>query len=210
MATNNAINGSVPLGVNNGGTGQTTLAANATLTGTGTAALTVNAVGTNGQFMIASTGSTPVFAFVATAAGSFIGVTGANSFDLDVRNYADTTWTPSLKFGGASVGMTYTTQSGKYVRIGQQVFFTGVMVLSAKGSSTGGATITGVPTNANSSCPVNVRFSNLTFTGQVFARIVTSSLDLTAATSGGLATALTDTAFGNTTAFYISGCYTTA
>lgn len=54
-------------------------------------------------------------------------------------------WTPALKFGGNSVGMTYTTQQGRYLKIGKQVTVWGWFQLSAKGSSTGIATITGLP-----------------------------------------------------------------
>lgn len=55
------------------------------------------------------------------------------------------TWTPALKFGGASVGMTYAAQAGHYTRQGNAVTAWGRIVLSAKGSSTGSASVTGLP-----------------------------------------------------------------
>jgi hypothetical protein len=54
-------------------------------------------------------------------------------------------WTPALKFGGASVGMTYSTQNGRYAKRGNYVRVTGSIALSAKGSSVGNATVAGIP-----------------------------------------------------------------
>lgn len=54
-------------------------------------------------------------------------------------------WTPVLTLGGATTGITYTTQSGKYHREGDLVTVWCDMVLSSKGSATGSAAITGLP-----------------------------------------------------------------
>ena len=51
-------------------------------------------------------------------------------------------WTPVVAFGGASVGITYTSRTGDFTRIGNMVFFVINIVLSSKGSSTGAFTIT--------------------------------------------------------------------
>lgn len=60
--------------------------------------------------------------------------------------YEEGTWTPALSFGGNAVGMTYAaTPIGRYTRIGRTVFATGSLTLTAKGSSTGAATIAGLP-----------------------------------------------------------------
>lgn len=56
-----------------------------------------------------------------------------------------TTWTPALKFGGAAVGMTYSLQSGTYTQDGGLFVGAFHFILSSKGSSTGSATITGLP-----------------------------------------------------------------
>lgn len=58
--------------------------------------------------------------------------------------YANTTFTPALKFN-ATTGITYTTQTGLYTRVGNVVFIGVNIVLSSKGSSTGFAGITGLP-----------------------------------------------------------------
>ena len=65
-------------------------------------------------------------------------VPSADAHTLD--DYEEGSWTPALLFGGAAVGMTYTTQVGSYVKVGRLVTATCRMDLSAKGSSTGSAT----------------------------------------------------------------------
>lgn len=70
-------------------------------------------------------------------------VPSANVNALD--EYKEGTWTPVLTFGGAAVGMTYAVQTGRYTRIGRLVVLECSISLSAKGSSVGGATITGIP-----------------------------------------------------------------
>ena len=87
--------------------------------------------------------------YVRLAAGTggiqFGGDTAAaNALD----DYEEGTWTPDLQFGGAKVGMTYTTQSGTYTKIGKLVYVIGLIALSNKGSSTGNATVAGLPFNA--------------------------------------------------------------
>ena len=55
------------------------------------------------------------------------------------------TFTPSISFGNAAVGMTYSTQTGDYKKIGNLVVAAGRVTLSAKGSSVGIARIEGLP-----------------------------------------------------------------
>lgn len=95
--------------------------------------------------------------FPATQSAS----TDANTLD----DYEEGSWTPGLAFGGASVGITYSSQVGRYVKVGRSVFVCGSWILTNKGSSTGNAAITGLPftTNANaSSCMFMNRTGNLT------------------------------------------------
>jgi hypothetical protein len=56
-----------------------------------------------------------------------------------------TAWTPALQFGGAAVGMTYTTQTGSWQLVNKTLIYNFQIALSAVGSSTGAATITGLP-----------------------------------------------------------------
>jgi hypothetical protein len=104
----------------------------------------------------------------ASGAGITFPATQSASSDLNtLDDYERGTWTPSLKFGGNSVGMTYTTQQGYYVKIGSFVMTTCLITLSAKGSSTGSATITGLPFSipyygsGNAAQIVNISFTGM-------------------------------------------------
>jgi hypothetical protein len=55
------------------------------------------------------------------------------------------TWIPALKFGGAAVGITYSTQAGAYSVFGDVVIANFRITLTNKGSSVGTASITGLP-----------------------------------------------------------------
>ena len=79
--------------------------------------------------------------------GVFLGSSN-NSNLLD--DYEEGTWTPVLQFGGGTTGIAYGTQDGVYTKIGRTVHFSFRIILTSKGSSTGQATITGLPfTSAN-------------------------------------------------------------
>jgi hypothetical protein len=75
-------------------------------------------------------------AFPATQVPS----TDANTLD----DYEEGTWTPELRFGGATTGITYTTQIGYYVKVGRLVLASLQITLSSKGSATGAASIAGL------------------------------------------------------------------
>lgn len=119
-------------------------------------------------------------------------------------------WTPTLTFGGGSTGLTYTTQLGTYSRIGSLVFVACTIILSAKGSSVGNATITGLPvTPAADYIPVAMRSSALTYANQINATFSNSqnAIILFNQVSAGAQTQITDTAFADTTALRFTGCY---
>lgn len=136
----------------------------------------------------------------------------ADSHTLD--DYEEGTWTPSLNFGGGATGMTYaSTPVGRYTKIGRTVFVTGSFALSAKGSSTGAATIAGLPfTSANDGIAVaaSVGFaSGLSMvTGAVIATIAANASRLTVYQSAsGAAGALTNSHFGNSAQMIFSATY---
>lgn len=117
-------------------------------------------------------------------------------------------FTPVLAFGGASVGITYASRTGVYTRVGNVVTFTIDLQLSNKGSSTGAATITGLPFAASANTIFAISASSLTFSGMVNARAPGNaiiSIDQWATT--GARTTLSDTAFVNGTFVQISGSY---
>ena len=121
-----------------------------------------------------------------------------------------TSWTPSLKFGGASVGMTYSAQAGTYVRIGKlvQCYFT--ITLTAKGSSTGAATMTGLPITAANFPLGMIDYASGTApgVGTPFVSVNGATLDLLQY-SGGSRLALTDTNFVGTDTIRGSIVFTT-
>lgn len=55
------------------------------------------------------------------------------------------TFTPSLTFGGAAVGMAYGTRTGTWQKRGKNITISGRIALTAKGSSTGVAVLSGWP-----------------------------------------------------------------
>lgn len=117
--------------------------------------------------------------------------------------YQEGTWTPVLRFGGATTGITYTTQTGYYTRIGNRVFIHCLIVLSSKGSATGNADISGLPFTVGNSSPYPARWLTMV-TSFIGMFIIPSAGGTTAAiraltaasTDGGVA--ITDTAFNNT------------
>tara|TARA_R100000278_G_scaffold30853_1_gene28507 strand:- start:1615 stop:3057 length:1443 start_codon:yes stop_codon:yes gene_type:complete len=66
----------------------------------------------------------------------------ANQLD----DYEEGVFTPSLEFGGATTGITYSSmRGGSYVKIGRQVTVNFGFTLTSKGSASGDATIAGLP-----------------------------------------------------------------
>ena len=137
---------------------------------------------------------------------------GSNFLDT----YEEGTFTPALEFGGASTGITYTTQLGVYERIGGRVFFSAYILLSNKGSSTGVAKIIGLPFSSASGngnlSPVVYRTTNLTFTGQISGHIETGSpsMNIQDIVSGGATVNIDNNDFVNTTEILVSGHYRAA
>jgi hypothetical protein len=100
----------------------------------------------------------------------------ANALD----DYEEGTFTPGLTFGGGSTGMTFFDRAGVYTKIGRQVSCTIYLALTAKGSSTGEAILTGLPfTNGNynrgSQSPASIRFDQITYTGTLQPYLANSS-----------------------------------
>lgn len=108
--------------------------------------LVVLAKDTNSSRYLSNTGGSNNPAWAQVDLGN--GVTGTlpvGNGGTGVTSLSASNWTPALTFGGGSTGLTYSSQVGKYVRIGQLVVLTGLIVLTAKGSSAGAAVISGLP-----------------------------------------------------------------
>jgi hypothetical protein len=126
------------------------------------------------------------------------------------------TFTPGIAFGGGVVGITYTTQSAAYVKQGGWVWFSGRVTLSAKGSSTGSATLTGLPftvrNNADSNSIISIQIRNTTYTGQAMGltNLNATTIALQQVVEAGTASNLADTNFTNTSDIFFSGFYQVA
>ena len=70
---------------------------------------------------------------------------GASFSSQLLDHYEEGSWTPVLSFGGGTTGITYSARDGSYTRIGRQVTVHFMIEMTSKGSSTGTATITGLP-----------------------------------------------------------------
>lgn len=134
-------------------------------------------------------------------------VASADANTLD--DYEEGTFTPALKFGGASTGMTYGIQTGAYTKVGRKVSWTIRLQLSAKGSSTGTATITDWPFNSAYGAAMSVGYYNgldagITSPPHGFHSGGTLFLYKSAAASGA---AMADTDFAATSDVILDGVY---
>ena len=130
-----------------------------------------------------------------------------------LNDYEVGTFTPVLAFGGGSTGIVYTNRSGNYTKVGNVVTVSIGIYLSSKGSSTGNATITGLPfTSLNAAFIASsglivgsINFLATTFPlyGVVGGAVTSISLQSSATGS----TNLTDTNFSNFMYFSISLTY---
>lgn len=127
----------------------------------------------------------------------------------EFASYASGSWTPTLAFGGGNTGMTYSVQLGNYIKIGELVYFDVAITLTAKGSSTGTATITGLPYTSLRDvvvwCPTFVAGSSLGDSIRGFIDNDTTTITLIHVTGATGSTGLTDAHFGNSTALTLVG-----
>ena len=127
-------------------------------------------------------------------------------------DYEEGTWTPSITFGGGNVGATYSSQVGRYTRIGNRLFFDARVTFSATGSSTGTAQLIGVPFgingSSNSGFYINY-YGNMLALGSIpFARVNPAASGFNISSGGATgSTDLTDVNFTNTTDFRCAGFY---
>jgi hypothetical protein len=133
----------------------------------------------------------------------------ANALD----DYEEGTWTMGVKFGGASAGVTADLSGGTYTKIGRQVTVNGFLRLTNKGSSTGGAILTGLPftianNNANFSA-ASLRLNNITFANQFqgVGNTNTTTIVLQEITEAGVLDDLTNADFANNSQIMLSLTY---
>jgi len=130
----------------------------------------------------------------------------ANTLD----DYEEGTWTPQLHFGGASVGMTYNIQSGRYTKIGRFVHASCQIALASKGSSTGNALVVGLPFAAGSAVAATRFIQNVAAAGTIdgFLAASNTGIQLFVLPSDGNSMPLTNAGFANNALVYLQITYT--
>lgn len=163
---------------------------------------------------------------VSTTTQTFAGIKTFNDgIKLDdaagqttLNSYVENTWTPELRFGGATTGITYSaSRYGHYTRIGNRCFFNCYFALTSKGSATGSVRVYGLPftsqnlANGGLSC-VSLWLAGVSGAGVIHAYVEQNSsyvnftiISVTA--NAQAAAALTDTSFSNSGEVMISGHY---
>lgn len=122
--------------------------------------------------------------------------------------YDEGAWTPVLTFGGGSTGIAYASQLGYFVRFGPLVFWQAIVILSAKGSSTGAAVIGGLPVAALVNVPAELVVDGMTgLHGRVCALVVGGQTYINLYDSTTTLHYLDNTDFTNTSSFWMSGHY---
>jgi len=189
------------------------------LTGDGQITADNFTVATNGNTSVGGTlgvtGATTNTGLITASAGVAIGGTGAvNTLD----DYEEGTFTPTVTFGGASVGVTYSTYGGgrrigQYTKIGNLVEYFIHMEMTSKGSSTGGLNITGLPFTVVGSqhyIPGSVfiqAFNLLTDGAPVFRATTGSTVMDCYAITGGTYSQISANNCTNTSGWQINGKY---
>jgi hypothetical protein len=133
----------------------------------------------------------------------------ANALD----DYEEGTWTMGIAFGGASVGVTTSANTGTYTKIGRQVTVNGVLTLTNKGSSSGDAVITGLPftiaAGPSHYSTVALNLFNVTFTNQFYGygQVFSNTIFLEEVTILGAGSKLTNADFANNSEVMVSLTY---
>jgi hypothetical protein len=140
-------------------------------------------------------------------------VPSADANTLD--DYEEGTWTPTISFGGASVGVTYAAgRAGQYTKIGRQVTVTAYILLTSKGSSTGAARISGLPFTITNESGYYAAGSlgalvDITYGGQIqtYAEIGSTSYVLNDYSEAGVQGNTTDADFSNVSQIIFTATY---
>jgi hypothetical protein len=141
----------------------------------------------------------------------FSATPGTGTSEL-LNDYEEGTFTPVLKFSGATTGITYSTQTGKYTKVGRLVTAYLQIALSSKGSASGSAEIYGLPVALPTSglgVPVSVWAFQLSSLDSFnfHAEGTTDRIAFQQISTLGAVTYLNDTNFTNSTVIEISITY---
>jgi len=128
-----------------------------------------------------------------------------------VYGYEEGTFTPALEFSGSAVGLTYSSRSASYTKIGNRILAEININLTSKGSSTGSAKITGLPFALNGP-PFSIANVWVFAMGSGISSPAgwlepsTSLINLTNLSAGGIA-AIADTDFTDTSQLFLTISY---
>jgi hypothetical protein len=153
----------------------------------------------------------------ATPAASGAGVTfpptqSASSDANTLDDYEEGTWTPTVEVGGSSVGITYSAQSGQYVKIGKNVLLNLYIALANKGAGSGAVGISGLPFPVASGIDVFIPMpprSGIN-TGGLPVALYLNGLLYKCNLTGGSNSTVNETEIGNTTEFNFNFWYQTS
>ncbi len=125
------------------------------------------------------------------------------------------TFTPTITFGGASVGVAYdaTKTEGRYTLVSDEVSITLRLTLTSKGSSTGTVNIASLPFTSNNThsniSPCSIYFADISFANQMSSQVPrnTSTVLLVETLEAGTTSVMDDTNFSDTSDINISVKY---
>ena len=148
---------------------------------------------------------------VADGFGIDFSLTSGTGTSELLDDYEEGTFTPQLLFGGASVGMTGSFV-GRYTKVGRVVYYTAVIYLSAKGSSTGNTTISGFPfASSSSSTFYEGKMDTDNVTGMAYQFIATMPTNATTlnvyVNVNGTQNNVGDGSYADNSRLYITGFY---
>jgi len=89
---------------------------------------------------------------------SAVGGSSSGSASALLDDYEEGTFTPVITFGGGDAGQSYSVQAGFYTKIGRVVYITARLHMTARGSSSGGTKIQGLPFDCSNTSNLNYSF----------------------------------------------------
>ena len=143
--------------------------------------------------------------------GAYLGGTGAAN---KLEDYEEGTFTPTVTFGGNSAGQVYGVRTGLYTKIGQTVTVQLYFTLTAKGTSTGNAKITGMPFACKGGYAYSagsLHLNAVSFTGfpQAYNTVSSTKVTLGETTDAGVFSPLNNTNFANYSGVIFTATYQT-
>lgn len=169
--------------------------------------------GATNNYAIYSAGGTACFSGLLDLSPSSAGqikfpaTQNASSDANTLDDYEEGTFTPILKFGSATTGITYSVQSGYYIKIGAFVMIHLYILLTSKGSATGDADITGLPFAAINFVPVSTYMTGVSCNDNPNHVINSTTMHLREVTNAGVISSLTDADFANSSLLILSAVY---